>query len=126
MVGSRNGDRVDLLADLVEELAVVMEPPRLRPRRGALAKAVLVDVAQRNDLHERPGLFDVAGALAPDADPGDAQAPVGPVRPHYGGGGAGEQVPKRRGRTQSQNLPAGQEEVHGIARGLEGVSAGPL
>src|SRR5262249_24106517 len=76
MIGRRDGDGIDLLADLVEELAVVVELPGLWPGCGAFAKPVLVDVAQRDDLHQRPGLLDVAGALAPDADARDAEPTV--------------------------------------------------
>ncbi len=79
MIGRRNRDRVDFLADFVEQFAVVKKLPCFRPGFTPLAEPVFVDVAKGDHFHQRAGLFDVAGAFAADADARDSEALVRPV-----------------------------------------------
>ena len=82
VVGRADRHGVDLLAHLVEHLAVVDVTfwPSGTSRACRLA-SVLVDVAEGDDVAEVAGLVDVAGALAADADAGDVQLLVGAEPP---------------------------------------------
>src|SRR5262249_9761899 len=93
VVGRADGYRVDLVAELLEHLAVVVERLGLGEALLLLGERMVVDVAESDDGAEVAGLIDVAGALAADADAGELQLAVGLVGSAGGGErGAGEPV----------------------------------
>src|SRR5262249_50211439 len=73
VVGSGDGDGVDGLAHLVEQLAEVGELRRLGEGLGHGIEPALVDVADGDDIADVAGVLGVALALAADADAGDVQ-----------------------------------------------------
>src|SRR6185503_7976516 len=74
--GGADGDGVDLLRHLLEHLAVVEVLLRVRVLLGGLVVALVVDVADRDDVLARH-VAHVASALAAGADAGDVQLGIG-------------------------------------------------
>ena len=98
MVRSGNGDRVDVLADLVEHLAIIgklFEIGELLAKLCGLSVHVLgIDIAEADDMTTAiGGIAAVAIAFAGDADTGNIDAIIGSQHsPHVGkseSGGAG-------------------------------------
>ena len=73
MVRSADGQRVNLLAHLVEHFAEVEIAFGLRKFLSLFVEPIFVDVANRDNLAELAGLEDVAVALAADADSSKAE-----------------------------------------------------
>src|SRR6185503_18967999 len=96
--GGADGDGVDLLRHLLEHLAVVEVLLRVRVLLGGLVVALVVDVADRDDVFARH-VAHVAAALTAGADAGDVQLGVGRLLlavpdlasgdPESGAGGSG-------------------------------------
>src|SRR5262245_8709407 len=111
VIRGRHGDRVDLLADLVEHLAEVRVNLRLGVGEGRLRvlgllvavveRAIqfpVVDIAQCDDLADPGRVKDVALSLPADADAGEADGLGRSVsRPRGRKGVRGEKVAKGRG-----------------------------
>ena len=69
VIGGTDRDRVDVLRCLVEHLAEVLVPPRLGERLVGAGGALVVHVAQGDDVGAEPGEGgDVAAPHAPGAD----------------------------------------------------------
>ena len=77
VVGGADGDGVDLVAELVEHLAVVGELLRVRVAGRLFVEGLIVHVAKGDDLAVLGGAVHVAGAFAADADAGDVDFVVG-------------------------------------------------
>ena len=73
VVGRADGDGVDLVAQLLEHLAVVVVLLRLGVLRRPSCRGVLSSMSQRATISPcRPGVVGVAVPLAADADAGEA------------------------------------------------------
>ncbi len=77
VIGRGDGDGVDLLAHLVEHLAEVGELSGLGVLGGFGVEALLVDVADGDEVGVLGGLLAVAVAFAADADAGEVDPLVG-------------------------------------------------
>jgi hypothetical protein len=88
VVGRRDGHGVDARAFLVEHLAVVLVPLRLREALVRLRGVRIVDVAERDDVLAG-AVADVDRPFPPDADAGDVELLVAPEssRAQHGGEG---------------------------------------
>ena len=78
VIGNGDDDGVDLLVPLVEHLAEVVVSVRVGMFLGDFAQAVVIDVAERDDVAPGLGNFgDMGRALAGDSDDGDVDLLVG-------------------------------------------------
>ncbi len=77
VVGRADGHRVDLLAHILEHLAVVEVLLRLGILRAHLVEAFAVDVAKGDNLTVLAGVVGVAVSLAANADTGEADLFIG-------------------------------------------------
>ena len=77
VVGRADGHGVDLVAELLEHLAVVVELLRLGILLAHLVEHVAVDVAEGDDLAVLAGVIGIAIALAADADAREADLLIG-------------------------------------------------
>jgi hypothetical protein len=97
VVGGGNGDRVNVLADFVEQLAVVAVllelGELLRELLGFRAQRIRVHIANGNDIAAAlVGVTAVAVAFAADANAGDVDAVIGPQPAPCGSGIDGESM----------------------------------
>src|SRR5689334_2572289 len=72
-----DGDGVDALAHLVEQLAIIDELLGLGIEGRRLGQTLLIDVADGNDIAVPRGLRGITAALAVDADAGETDLLVG-------------------------------------------------
>ena len=78
VVGRGHQHGIDLLVHLVEHPAEILERLGLGMLLVNVARPLCVHVAQRHDVHARPGkVIEVTPSLAADADAGDIQLVVG-------------------------------------------------
>jgi len=73
VIGRGDGDRVDVLAFLVEHLAIVLVPLGLRKGVEAVGGVLLVDVAEGVDVLDRAHAAYVVGTHSANADARDAE-----------------------------------------------------
>ncbi len=87
VVGNADDDRVDLLVQRIEHLAVIVEALRLGVVLERVSRALLVDVAKRDDVLAGH-LVEVLGPLPAAADDGEVQLIVWACWPGGHGGHA--------------------------------------
>src|SRR5262249_55807691 len=86
VVGSRNRNSIDLLADLIEEFSVVLKLPGLRELLALLIERCLVNIAQRNDVGTASRCIrTVAIALTTGADTGQVDLVISAQNPSHEG-----------------------------------------
>ncbi len=68
MVGRAHGHRVDLVAELLEHLAIIEVLFRIGILLAHLVEYVAVDIAEGHDLAALAGIVGIAVALAANAD----------------------------------------------------------